>query len=204
MNDVIFLWKSREKPSDFKRWAIVWMKRSYHFITLLKILVRKQIVRKKGATVGVLTILGKSQFNGPLKRLQIGNHTSLGCCKIHLHDKVKIGNNVTINDGVEILSGTHRLSDPEWKLKTAPITIEDYAWIAMNAIILPGVRIGKGAVVGAGAVVRESVPDFAVVIGNPALLSNVKRTEKLDFSPVLFNAPFEAWVGRNTNINRNL
>lgn len=200
MNDVKFLWKNREKPINLKRWCIVWIKRLLLLIPLIKILLRKMYINLRGGSVGSLSILGKTQFNGSLKKLYIGSHTSLGFCKIHLHNKIKIGNNVTINDGVELLTGTHQLSDPEWKLKTDGIVIENYAWIATNAIILPGVHIGRGAVVGAGAVVRESVPAYAVVIGNPAVITNVKRTEKLIYSPVIFNAPYEAWIGKNANI----
>jgi len=55
----------------------------------------------------------------------------------------------------------------------------------------------RGFIIGRGAVVRENIPDYAVVIGNPAVVSNITRTSELDYSPVLFNAPFEAWVGRN-------
>lgn len=200
INDIIFLWVNREKPIYFKRWCIVWIKRLLLFIPLIKIFLRKKYINLKGGNIGSLSILGRAHFNGPFKKLYIGNHTSLGSCKIHLHDKIEIGNNVTINDGVELLSGTHKLSDPEWKLKTGAIVIEDYAWIATNAIILPGVHIGKGAVIGAGAVVRESVPAYAVVIGNPAVIINIKRAENLIYSPVIFNAEYEAWIGKNANI----
>lgn len=85
------------------------------------------------------------------------------------------------------------------------INVGDYAWIATNAIILPGVSIGKGAVVGAGAVVRRDVPEYAIVIGNPASVQIIQRTMDLNYSPVILNAPFEAWIGRNIkNINKKL
>ncbi len=51
---------------------------------------------------------------------------------------------------------------------THPITIEDCSWIATGAIILPGVTVGEGAVVAAGAVVTHDVPPWTVVAGNPA------------------------------------
>ena len=50
----------------------------------------------------------------------------------------------------------------------APIRISDDVWIGANATILKGVTIGTGAVVGAGAVVTRDVPDYAIVMGNPA------------------------------------
>ena len=119
----------------------------------------------------------------------------MGRCEIALHDKVTIGRRVVINDGALVLTASHSLRDPAWHHKKAPIVIGDYAEIASNAIVLPGVTIGRGAVVGAGAVVREDVPDYGVVVGNPARLMPNQRTRELNYSPVMLNAPFEAWVG---------
>jgi maltose O-acetyltransferase len=80
---------------------------------------------------------------------------------------------------------------------SSPIVIKDFAWIATGAIILPGVTVGKGAVVGAGAVVRQSIPDYATAIGNPCSIHPNKRVECLQYDPVIFCAPYEAWIGRN-------
>jgi acetyltransferase-like isoleucine patch superfamily enzyme len=55
-------------------------------------------------------------------------------------------------------------------IQTAPIIIEDYAWISFNATILKGVTVGKGAIVAAGAVVTKDVPPFTLVAGNPAVV----------------------------------
>jgi acetyltransferase-like isoleucine patch superfamily enzyme len=49
-----------------------------------------------------------------------------------------------------------------------PVVIEDDAWIGMNAVILPGVRVGKASIVGTGSVVTKDVPDYTVVGGIPA------------------------------------
>ena len=56
-----------------------------------------------------------------------------------------------------------------------PIVIEDDVWIGARVIILPGVHIGTGAVVGAGAVVTKDVPDYAVVGGNPARILKMRK-----------------------------
>ena len=53
-------------------------------------------------------------------------------------------------------------------LKPQPVVIEDDVWIGARVIFLPGVRVGRGAIVGAGAVVTKDVPDYALVVGNPA------------------------------------
>ena len=205
---LIYLWKNREKPIVFSaRWYIVWIKRFLQFYPLIRISARASTLKFKGAKIGSLAILGKAKLQGRLVNLEIGDQVALGRCNILLHDTVTIAKCVVINDGVIILTASHKLSDPQWAQKKGSIIISEYAWIATNAIILPGVTIGRGAVVGAGAVVRENVPDYAVVIGNPSSITKIERTKILNYSPVLFNAPFEAWIGRNmasVNLNGDL
>jgi maltose O-acetyltransferase len=84
---------------------------------------------------------------------------------------ITIGDDVQIGPNVQLLTPTHPL-DPElrcakWE-SAEPIVIEDNAWLGGGAIVLPGVTVGKDAVVGAGAVVTKDVPAKAVVVGNPA------------------------------------
>jgi maltose O-acetyltransferase len=59
-----------------------------------------------------------------------------------------------------------------------PVKIEDDVWLCERAIILPGVTIGKGSIVGAGAVVSKDVPPFSVVVGNPALVIKTRGESK--------------------------
>jgi acetyltransferase-like isoleucine patch superfamily enzyme len=197
MNTLYFIYTNRERPTTFKRGFVLLIKRLLLFWPLMKIIFKQEKLKIKGAKVGRLTIIGEAKIEGQdLSFLSIGEQSSIGRSEISLHKKVNIGNNVVINDGVILLTGTHRLTDPKWTLKSAPITVKDYVWIATNAIILPGMTIGKGAVVGAGAVVREDVPDYAIVSGNPAeIVEGRQRTSNL--VPVLFNAPYEAWIGNN-------
>jgi acetyltransferase-like isoleucine patch superfamily enzyme len=61
---------------------------------------------------------------------------------------------------------------------TAPVVIEDHAWIGLNAVVLKGVRIGRGAVVAAASVVTRDVPPFTLVAGNPARV--VRQLEDAD------------------------
>lgn len=199
MVDFLFLWRYREQPESVARWVKVWLKRSFHLFGLGRLLLRPALFRWRGAKVGHLSILGRSNIAGILSNLEIGSESSLGRCEIALHDRVAIGSRVVINDGAVLLTASHSLKDPQWGHKKAPIIIGDYAWIATNAILLPGTEVGRGAVVGAGAVVRGAVPDFAVVAGNPAVLLPCRRTAELAYSPVMLNAPFEAWVGPRFN-----
>jgi tetrahydrodipicolinate N-acetyltransferase len=78
--------------------------------------------------------------------------------------KITIGDNVNIAHGSYILSHTGYRSTPE-EIKTV---IEDNVRIFVNSVVIPGVRIGKNSVVGAGSVVMKDVPPNVVVMGNPA------------------------------------
>jgi acetyltransferase-like isoleucine patch superfamily enzyme len=94
---------------------------------------------------------------------------------------ITIGDNVNISGYSYFISQSHSMSSPQFRTETAPIVIEDYAWLAVNVTILPGVTVGRGAVVAAGAVVTRDVPSYAVVGGNPAKVIS-KRIETLDYS----------------------
>ena len=93
-------------------------------------------------------------------------------------DKISIGNNCCIGDDVYLLTGAHDVSSVHFDLVTKPITIMDNVWIATGAIVLPGVTIGEGAVVAAGAVVTKDVEPWTVVAGNPAKF--IKKRELKD------------------------
>lgn len=86
---------------------------------------------------------------------------------------IQIGSRVLISPGVLITSHQHRFVNADEPIASQPaefnsITIEDNVWIGGNAVILPGVKIGSGSVVGAGAVVTKSVPRRTLAIGVPA------------------------------------
>jgi len=80
-----------------------------------------------------------------------------------------IGNHVAFASDVMIYNSEHDIRDPQFIATTQAVEIEDYAFIGPRAIILPGVHIGKGAVVGAGAVVTKDVPPGVIVGGVPAI-----------------------------------
>ncbi|PAC34377.1 acyltransferase [Caldifermentibacillus hisashii] len=79
-----------------------------------------------------------------------------------------IGNNVNISPYVKIFTAEHDVNDENFKYTVEKVIIQDYAWISTSAIILPGIVIGKGAVVTAGSVVTKNIPDFTIVGGVPA------------------------------------
>jgi acetyltransferase-like isoleucine patch superfamily enzyme len=94
-------------------------------------------------------------------------------CFLHSAGGIEIGRDVGIGPGVRILTSSHRLDDRRRPilhapLDFAPVALEDGCDIGVGAIILPGVRVGRGAQVGAGAVVTGDVEAFAIAVGVPA------------------------------------
>ncbi|HAX22551.1 MAG TPA: acetyltransferase [Hydrogenophaga sp.] len=191
-----YLWRNRERPNLFsKRWFVVWVKRSLTSVTLLEICFAVWKCKFRGGKVGSLSIINRTPLSGKLSNLNIGESTYIAkTVNIALHEKVTIGSFVSINDGVQILTASHDLNSKTWNTYAKEIKIGDFAWIASNAILLPGVTIGRGAVIGAGAVVRKDVPDGHVMSGNPAL-KVAERCTALEYSPVKFFSPYEAWLG---------
>lgn len=197
-----YLWKNRERPSLGSRpWLKAWAKRILNLPGLLNCELRSESWRFRGVRLGPLSSLGCDQLHNA-ERLQIGKGTFVGKASIHMLNPVTIGDNVVINDGVEILTGSHDPLDPHFRHILAPIVIEDYVWIATRAIILPGVTVGRGAIIGAGAVVAKDVPPYTIVIGNPARPIQKKRTEHLDYHPNMLRACYECWLGKPSPITK--
>lgn len=108
------------------------------------------------------------QFFNPSK-VQIGEGTIIGQnAFLDGRDKLIIGRHVDIASDVLIYNSEHDINSVDFAPIHAPVEIGDYAFIGPRAIILPGVKIGKGAVIAAGAVVTKDVPEFAIVGGVPA------------------------------------
>ncbi|MBL9156704.1 MAG: acyltransferase [Verrucomicrobiales bacterium] len=104
------------------------------------------------------------------------------------HFPIHVGENVSIGPEATILTLGHDPRSPGFEDKGGPVKIGDHVWIGYRAIILPGIEIGEGAVVGAGAVVTKDVPPFTIVAGNPAVkIGDRPRdlTYTLDFRPFL-------------------
>ncbi len=115
--------------------------------------------------------IGRDCFVGDDSRIWSAKSVKIG-------DRVLIAHNVNIHDSISHpldsktryeafidFRKTAKFSDVD--LKAKEIVIEDDVWIGFNSIILKGIRIGKGAVIGAGSVITKDVPEYAVVAGSP-------------------------------------
>jgi acetyltransferase-like isoleucine patch superfamily enzyme len=90
-------------------------------------------------------------------------------CVLDGRGTIRIGDGVNLAPEVMVLTASHDADDLDgFGGVTSGVVIDDHAWIATRALLLPGIRIGRGAVVGAGSVVTRDVADGVIVAGNPA------------------------------------
>ena len=89
-------------------------------------------------------------------------------CRLDNRGTLTIGDHVSISSEVCILTADHDPQNSSFLGRERAVVIEDYVFIGTRAMILPGVKIGRGAVVAAGAIVTKEVPPLAIVAGSPA------------------------------------
>lgn len=116
------------------------------------------------------------------KNFQLGKNSIINQkCRLDNRGGITIGENVSISAEVCILTADHDLQCCNFVGRTRPVYIEDYVFIGTRAMILPGVTLGKGCAVAAGAVVTKSVSPFTIVAGIPAKPIG-KRTTELQYN----------------------
>lgn len=135
-------------------------------------LERQAILQQLLGQIGHNSIIEPPFYCSYGQNIHIGDHVFMNVlCTILDCNEVRIGHHVMIGPAVQIYTAAHDLQAEAriqgWEV-ARPIVIEDNVWLGGGAILLPGVRIGRNAVVGAGAVVSRSVPANTVVAGNPA------------------------------------
>jgi maltose O-acetyltransferase len=128
-------------------------------------------IAPRASFFGAVALIGPT---GAATRLEVGEGCTVGPgVTFGLDAPIVLGRNVSVSPGATLYTGTHHVGrsrsrmDP--RVVAQPVVIEDGAWIGMQALILPGVRVGAGAIVSAGAVVTSDVPSDTLVAGNPAI-----------------------------------
>jgi len=151
--------------------------------------VRRFILKRLRVRIGHKSFVMKHNYIMSANRLSIGNCSDVNRgCTLDARGGIAIGDNVSISHGVRIMSGSHDLRSSNFRSVYMPVEIGDFVWIGVGATVLGNVRIGKGAVVCAGAVVTRDVDSFSIVAGIPARKIGERRKD-LDYH-CIWNSPF--------------
>ena len=138
---------------------------------------RTALLRGAGMRIGPRSLVqGPLLVTGsgpnPCLQVSIGTYSIIsGALHCDVGAPIRIGDRVRIGHNVALMTVDHEVGSPELRsgiTKCGPIEIGDGAWLASHVTVLPGVRIGAGAIVAAGAVVTRDVPDNTLVAGIPA------------------------------------
>lgn len=144
-------------------------------------IIRKSYFKLVGVKFGRNSVFHLRQYVIEPRKLVVGafSHINRGCL-LDARGGIEIGDSVSISFNASLITGSHKINTRNFEGIFKPIIVEDYAWIGVNAVILQGVTIGKGAVVATGSVVTKDVLPFTVVGGVPAKVIGVREND-LDY-----------------------
>jgi maltose O-acetyltransferase len=150
---------------------------SYSFIGRLSKKCRAQTCKQFFYSIGRNVNIEHGAYFGSGRSVEIGDNSGIGV-DCHVPSDIRIGNDVMMGPEVLIIgrNQNHRFDDMnipmrlQGYLDTPPVIIEDDVWLGARVIVLPGIKISRGAVIGAGAIVTKDVPPLAICAGNPARL----------------------------------
>jgi acetyltransferase-like isoleucine patch superfamily enzyme len=138
------------------------------------------LMRLRGAKIGRRVKLWSGVWVDDFSGLEIGDDVTIGKDVFFIcGGSVSIGNRTMVAHGSKIISSGHIIPPEQGQMRfsgpdIAPIVIGGDAWIGAAAVVLPGVTLGEGAVVAAGAVVTKDVSAYAIVGGIPARLIKMR------------------------------
>lgn len=144
--------------------------------------LRARILNIASGKIAKKVNIGRYNQFYDLPGIEIGEQSGIRN-KCRISGPLKIGKYCMVSDEVIIMTQNHAFDDlrkpigEQGMQSPRQVLIEDDVWIGARVIILPGVKIGKGSVIGAGSVLRRDIPSNSVVIGNPAIVVR-KRGEK--------------------------
>ncbi|MBB6430792.1 WcaF family extracellular polysaccharide biosynthesis acetyltransferase [Algisphaera agarilytica] len=160
-------WTTRQKIGRVLWWfvqATVWRwswHSSYGY--------RRWVLRRFGATVDPAARIRPSVRIECPWNITLGANSVVGdFANLYALGRITIGDRVTVSQHVHLCAGTHDYTKPDFPLIKPPITIENDAWIAADAFVGPGVKIGKGAILGARGCAFKDMDSWSIYGGNPA------------------------------------
>jgi acetyltransferase-like isoleucine patch superfamily enzyme len=150
---------------------------------------RRFFYRLAGMKIGKGSAIHTNARFYKVSNIKIGKDTIIGeGAVLDGRDRIIIGDHVDFASEVMIYNAEHDINSQDFKAVFAPVEIEDYVFIGPRAIILPGVKVKRGSVVAAGAVVNKDVEENTVVGGVPA--KPIRERENKEFTYKLGRA---AW-----------
>ena len=157
--------------------------KGFIWLIRMKILMFHQRLIGNPVQVGRNAVIGVPIKIARGREIQIGNNffCGYGC---HLGAPMIIEDNVMFAPNVAVVGGDHKIDNCSININQSgrdefkTVKISEGAWVGYGATILHGVEIGRGAVVAAGSVITNDVPDFGIVAGNPAKLIRYRRRLK--------------------------
>jgi putative colanic acid biosynthesis acetyltransferase WcaF len=149
-------------------WQIVWL--LFFRITPIPFFAcRACILRFFGAEVGISTYVYPNVRIWAPWQLVLGDKATLGPgVEVYNPGGVHLGHHAIVSQDAYLCGGSHDFNDLAFPMTWAPIVLEPYSWICARAVVLPGVTVGKGAILGAAAVISKDMDPLGVYVGNPA------------------------------------
>lgn len=152
--------------------------------------LRRAMLRCFGASVARSAILYSGFEVRSPRNLKIGELSVIGHkAVLDARGGLEIGCRVNFSSEVMIWTAQHDYRDARFRTMFKPVCIEDYVWLGPRCTILPGVTVGKGAIVAAGAVVTKDVDPYTVIGGVPAVIIG-ERPKDLNYNPAENPIPF--------------